>query len=260
MKKFFLTILVMTTALGADAQRHAGLSDTDKNIEWVAQKGWNIRMSAGFNIGGTAPLPLPREIRSINSYNPGLNLALEGSAQKCFDNSRWGVLVGVRFERKGMTTDADTKNYHMEAWNTDGSGKVVGSWTGKVKTEVNNTYLTIPLLATYSLNKRVMLSAGPYISYLLNGEFSGEAYDGYIRDQNPTGERADVTRAKYDFGCDMNKWQWGLQAGCEYRAYTHLALFANLQWGVNSIFPGDYTSVTFALYPIYGTLGFTYLF
>ena len=159
-----------------------------------------------------------------------------------------------------LCTDADTKNYYMEAWNTDGSGKVVGSWTGKVKTKVDNTYITLPVLVTYSLGRRISFSAGPYISYLLDGEFSGQAYDGYIRDQNPTGERADVTRAEYDFANDISSWQWGLQAGCEYRAYRHLALFANIQWGVNSIFPDDYTSVTFALYPIYGTLGFTYLF
>lgn len=260
MKRILLTILAVIAAIAANAQQGAGLNDTDKNLVWVAQRGWNIRMSAGVNIGGTSPLPLPREIRSINSYNPGLNLSLEGSVQKSFYNSCWGVLVGVRFERKGMATDASTKNYHMEAWNTDGSGKVVGAWTGKVKTKVNNSYLTLPVLATYSLNERVMLSVGPYVSYLLDGEFTGEAYDGYIRDQNPTGERADVTRAEYDFGKDMNKWQWGVQAGCEYRAYRHLALFANLQWGMNSIFPDDYSAITFALYPIYGTLGFTYLF
>lgn len=260
MKKTILVILAVITAVAASAQQSTSLNDTDKNLQWVAQRGWNIRLSAGVNIGGTSPLPLPREIRSINSYNPGLNLSLEGSVQKSFDNSRWGVLVGVRFERKGMTTDADTKNYHMEAWNTDGSGKVVGAWNGKVKTEVNSTCLTLPVLATYSISDRVMLSAGPYVSYLLDGEFSGQAYDGYIRDQNPTGERADVTRAEYDFGSDMNRWQWGVQAGCEYRAYTHLALFANLQWGANSIFPDDYSAVTFALYPIYGTMGFTYLF
>ncbi|MBR6648474.1 MAG: PorT family protein [Bacteroidaceae bacterium] len=260
MKKIYLVILVLFIAGAATAQQKNEINDTDKNLKWVAQRGWHISLSAGCNIGGTSPLPLPREIRSINGYNPGLNLSLEGSIQKTFEQSRWGVKMGVRFERKGMTTKADTKNYHMEAWNTDGSGKVVGAWTGKVKTKVNNSYLTIPLLATYMLNKRITFAAGPYVSYLLEGEFSGQAYDGYIRDQNPTGEYADVTRAEYDFSSDILKWQWGVQAGCEYRAYRHLAIFANLHWGANSIFPDDFGSVTFALYPIYGTLGFTYLF
>ena len=65
---------------------------------------------------------------------------------------------------------------------------------------------------------------------------------------------------KYDFSNDIRKFNWGLQAGGEYKAYKHLAVFANLQWAMNGIFPSDYGSVTFDLYPIYGTLGFTYLF
>ena len=148
----------------------------------------------------------------------------------------------------------------MEAWNTDGSGKVQGAWTGKVKTSVKNTYLTLPVLAVYRINERWNVSAGAYASYMLDGEFSGEAYDGYIRDQDPTGEKAEVTSAKSDFSGDIRKFNWGVQAGGEYRAYEHLALFANLQWSMNGIFPNDFSSVTFPLYPIYGTFGFTYLF
>mgnify|MGYP003547469596 FL=1 len=34
----------------------------------------------------------------------------------------------------------------------------------------------------------------------------------------------------------------------------------NLQWGLNGIFPSDFESVTFDLYPIYATLGFSYVF
>lgn len=34
-------------------------------------KGLEYRIKAGVNIGGTSPLPLPAEIREINSYRPG---------------------------------------------------------------------------------------------------------------------------------------------------------------------------------------------
>ena len=260
MKKIFTTIMAVLVAVTAGAQTTKEVGDTDDNLLNAAIKGWHIRLSAGNNLGGTAPLPLPREIRGIEEYNPGLNLAIEGSVQKRFRNSNWGIQTGVRLETKGMTTKAKTKSYYMEAWNTDGSGQVVGSFTGKVKTNVKNTYITVPLLATYSFEERWTVSAGAYASYLLDGEFTGAAYDGYIRDQNPTGEYADVTRAEYDFSNDIRKFHWGLQAGGEYQVYRHLALFANLQWGMNGIFPSDFGSVTFDLYPIYGTLGFTYLF
>lgn len=260
MKRILTAILAIAIAAGLDAQTKKEVSDTDKNLINAALKGWHIRLSAGYNIGGTAPLPMPREIRGIESYNPGLNLSIEGTVEKMFGKGNWGMRWGVRLETKGMTTKAETKNYHMEAWNTDGSGQVIGAFTGKVKTNVNNTYLTLPVLAVYRINERWNISAGAYASYLLDGEFTGTAYDGYIRDQNPTGEYTDVTRAEYDFSEDIRKFNWGLQAGVEYKAYKHLALFANLQWSMNGIFPSDYGSVTFTLYPIYGTLGFTYLF
>lgn len=260
MKRILTAILAIAIAAGLDAQTKKEVSDTDKNLINAALKGWHIRLSAGYNIGGTAPLPMPREIRGIESYNPGLNLSIEGTVEKMFGKGNWGMRWGVRLETKGMTTKAETKNYHMEAWNTDGSGQVIGAFTGKVKTNVNNTYLTLPVLAVYRINERWNVSAGAYASYLLDGEFTGTAYDGYIRDQNPTGEYTDVTRAEYDFSEDIRKFNWGLQAGVEYKAYKHLALFANLQWSMNGIFPSDYGSVTFTLYPIYGTLGFTYLF
>lgn len=260
MKRTFITFLIAIAAISVSAQTQKEVSDTDKNLISAALKGWHIRLSAGYNIGGTAPLPLPREIRGIESYNPGLNLAIEGTVEKMFGKGNWGLRWGVRLDTKGMTTKAETKNYHMEAWDTEGSGQIIGAFTGKVKTSVKNTYVTVPVLAVYNINKRWNVSAGAYASYLLDGEFTGSAYDGYIRDQNPTGEKAEVTRAEYDFSNDMRKFNWGLQAGGEYKAYKHLAVFANLQWAMNGIFPSDYGSVTFELYPIYGTLGFTYLF
>lgn len=260
MKRTFIAFLIAIAAISVSAQTKKEVSDTDKNLISAALKGWHIRLSAGYNIGGTAPLPLPREIRGIESYNPGLNLAIEGTVEKMFGKGNWGLRWGVRLDTKGMTTKAETKNYHMEAWDTEGSGQIIGAFTGKVKTSVKNTYVTVPVLAVYNINKRWNVSAGAYASYLLDGEFTGSAYDGYIRDQNPTGEKAEVTRAEYDFSNDIRKFNWGLQAGGEYKAYKHLAVFANLQWAMNGIFPSDYGSVTFELYPIYGTLGFTYLF
>ena len=58
-------------------------------------------------------------------------------------------------------------------------GIVSGYWTGKVETNVKNIYLTTPVRAVYQINKRWNVSAGAYFSYLLKGEFTGYAYDGY---------------------------------------------------------------------------------
>lgn len=243
----------------AAAAQAGEAADTDNNLLRAALKGWNVKLSAGFNVGGTAPLPLPREIRSIDGFNPLLNIAIEGDVQKRLAGSQWGVLVGLRLENKGMKTDATVKNYHMEMTADDG-GYMEGSWTGHVKTKVRTTYLTVPVLATYAVNSRWQVAAGPYISYMFEGEFSGEAYDGYLRNVDPTGEKAEVTHASYNFSNDLRRFQWGVQAGVEFKAYKHLAAHAGLQWGLNGIFPHDFTAVTFSMYPVYANVGFSYLF
>lgn len=259
MKRIFIALLASIITLTANAtDANGNISDTDKNLIMAALKGWNVRLSAGYNLGGTAPLPLPVEIRGIEGFNPGLNLSLEGSAEKMFGKGDWGLRFGIELETKGMTTNADTKNYYMEVAN--GDGIVSGYWTGKVETKVKNTYLSIPVLAVYKINERWNVSAGAYASFLLDGEFTGSAYDGYLRDGDPTGEKVELESAAYDFSSDICKFQYGVQAGAEYKIYKHLAVFADLKWGINGIFPSDYSSVTFALYPIYGTLGFTYIF
>ena len=51
-----------------------------------------------------------------------------------------------------------------------------------------------------------------------------------------------------------------MQVGAEWQAYKHLSVYVDLTWGLNSIFPKDYDSITFALYPVYANAGFSYLF
>lgn len=252
--------IISCLALGllAFAPLHAQKSEGESMLR-AALKGWHVKLRAGFLIGGTSPLPLPQEIRSINSYNPTLNIGIEGDAQKMFDNSRWGISVGVRIETKGMKTDATVKNYYMEM-TAEEQGYVEGMWTGSVKTHVRATYLTFPVLAVFKVAPRWELHAGPYVSWMYDGDFNGSAYDGYLRNENPTGEKAEVSYATYDFSSDLRRFQWGAQLGAEWQAYKHLGVYADLTWGINSIFPKNFESITFALYPIYLNVGFSYLF
>jgi len=284
MRKTLLSLLLAASAGTLMAQPNDGRlvdSSDDKNIMAAALKGWSISLGASAEIGGISPIPLPRSIRKLNSFNPLLNLSVEGAAHKRF-TPHWGLSLGLRFETKGMKTDATVKNYHMRITETtqitatDGSTStkeqtMEGGWTGPVVTKARNTYLTIPVLATYTFsNDRWTLNAGPYFSILLSGEFEGNVYDGYIRTSgnqdgkeyiaDELGENVSVTYATYDFADDMRRFAWGLQVGASFRAYKHLYVNANLDWGLNSIFPKDFKTITFKMYPIYGTLGFSYQF
>ena len=94
-----------------------GYSQVDRNETLIrsALHGLEYEIKAGFSIGGTAPLPLPVEIRSIDGYNPTLAISIGGEVTKWFAvQNKLGVIVGLRLENKAMTTEATVKNYNME--------------------------------------------------------------------------------------------------------------------------------------------------
>ena len=262
MKTTIKSMMVIALCIVSSSAAFAQKNRTQALIN-AALHGWEYEIKAGVSIGGSAPLPLPREIRSIDSYNPTLAISLEANATKWFgETKQWGVITGVRFENKNMTTKATTKNYSMEIISYDGN-RMKGNWTGGVETKVRNAYVTIPVLAGYRLSNRVNLKAGAYVSYLMDGEFSGQVYDGYLREGDPTGDKInfrDGAIATYDFSDDLRNFAWGLQAGVDWKAFKHLKVFADLTWGLNDIFQKDFETVTFSMYPIYLNVGFGYAF
>lgn len=260
MKKnsFILIAIVLFAIQVVQAQE-----DRNRGIIQSALYGLEYEVNAGFNIGGTAPLPLPKEIRSIKGYSPNINLALEGNIIKWLDKyKKWGIMLGLRLESKGMETKAQTKNYGMEIIGQGGE-RMKGNWTGMVKTKFRASYFTIPVLAAYKISQRVRISGGPFISIQTSGDFSGHVYDGYLREGNPTGNKVNFTGssvAPYDFSEDLRTILWGLQVGFTWRAFKHLNVYSNLTWGLNDVFKKDFNTITFAMYPIYLNVGFGYSF
>ena len=161
-------------------------------------KKFEYRVKAGFNIGGTTPLPLPAEIRKLKEYSPTLAFAIEGNVVRNL-TAKWALISGLRFETKGMSAGAQVKNYQltMNVDNGDEQGLISGVFTGQVKTRVQNEYLTVPVMAMRQVSPRWELKLGFFFSYLLRGGFSGNAYDGYIRDGDPTGTKIGVESATY---------------------------------------------------------------
>ena len=170
-------------------------------------------------------------------------------------------ICDVKLENKNMETDARVKNYGMEILSEGAIAS--GRWTGGVKTSVRNAFLTFPLQAAYKVHPRTNLKLGVFLSYLIEGKFDGVVYDGYLRNGDPTGEKAVFTgdaTATYDFSDELRKFQWGLQAGVDWEAFKHLKLYADLSWGLNSAFPESFKTITFSMYPIYFNVGVGYLF
>jgi hypothetical protein len=256
-----IAITALALLLGSGSLR--AQEDRTPGIIRSALMGLEYEVKAGVNIGGASPLPLPEEIRRIDSYSPTFCFALEGDVVKWLGvKKRWGVVLGLRLETKGMQTGARTKNYGMEIIG-DGGERLKGNWTGRVRTKYRGTFLSVPLLAACKLNPRLRLQMGPYVSFRTSGDFSGYVYDGYLRENDPTGNKVEFEgdkRATYDFSDDLRTVQWGVQAGVNWKAFRHLTLSADLLWGLNDIFKKEFETVTFDMYPIYLNIGFGYAF
>ena len=247
-------LLFFLLSAGVQAQE---IPSQTQGIEKSAAVGVEYRVKAGIALGGTSPLPLPAEIRKINSFNPGLNLSLEGEVLKLF-NERWGISTGLRLETRGMETDADVKGYQMTFQEDDGQ-EVSGYFWGSVKTDINNAFLTLPVLAVWKPAKRWGVKLGAYGSYAVKRSFSGLAYDGYFREGDPRGTYAEID-IPYNFSNNVCKWYWGWQVGGEFRAFPHLIAGVDVSWGMNSIFNKEFETIAFKMFPIYGTLSFGYTF
>ena len=91
-KIFSIACLLLFLSHTVNAQ-----NERNQGIIYSYLHGWEYSIKAGFSIGGTAPLPLPEEIRSIDSYAPSIAISIEGNATKWFDEQKkWGMTVGVR--------------------------------------------------------------------------------------------------------------------------------------------------------------------
>lgn len=226
-------------------------------------KRWRLSAQIGFNIGGTSPLPLPEEIREIKSYSPGLAPAAGIEIKYLFSNDMlWGISSGLYIERKSMFTKAKVKNYHTEIIG-ENNNKLRGNWTGDVHTDSDNWYLTMPILATYNINSLFNIKAGVFLSYLANGEFSGYVNSGYLRKDNPTGNKIifdSKSKGEYDFSNQLNKFSWGMMVGMDYSINQQIKIHTNLTWGLNEIFKSDFNTISFDMYPIYLNIGAGYNF
>ncbi|MDR3260540.1 MAG: PorT family protein [Tannerella sp.] len=217
---------------------------------------WEYKINVGANLGGTSPLPLPEEIREIETFSPQIfapHVALEVTRRL---TKKWGVSAQIALDYKGFSVDDRVKNLYTEIEMSD--EKYTGSFTGKNNTRIHNSYITIPLAATCRIAKRWEVQAGVYVGYLYGSSFKGTASDGYIRQGSPVGEKTNVEQASFDFSDKQNLFDYGLSGAGEWAFSTRFALRGQIAWGLNPLFPSDFTGVPFRMYNIYGTLGMSY--
>lgn len=248
MKKTIITLLLMA---------FVGLQEA-LAIDIFGDLRYMVRL--GYSLGGTAPVGMPATIRSLDKFTPTNNTLLGLDAYKPLTD-KWGLQAGFHYQNKGMKTDAKVKGYSMEM--RRGDETLSGLFTGNVVTEVDEWMVTMPLQVAYNVSPKLRLKFGPYFSYVLSNNFSGYAYDGYLRVGDPTGDKVELGHAEgergdYDFTEDLRHWQFGLDLGADWFFSNRFGAYAGLSWGLTNIFRKDFHVIEQSLYPIYGSIGLTY--
>ncbi len=241
--RFLLVVfLLIVFVLSVDAQR--------------MEKPWEFKINVGYNIGGTSPLPMPEEVRKIEKYSPPAfapHVALEATH---WFNQKWGLTAQLTLDFKGFSVKDSVLNLWTEMEMRD--DPYSGTFTGHNETKIKNTYLTLPVMASYKISEKWLLQAGFYVAWLYSPDFKGTASDGYIRQGGPTGDKTLVDEATFDFSENEKKFDCGIQAAAEWKFSGSFALRGQLAWGLTPIFPSDFTGVSFKMYNIYGTIGLSY--
>ena len=217
--------------------------------------GYGCRL--GFTIGGITPVPLPAEVREMMTFSPNGAFMQEFFVYKLFNN-KFGVYLGERLAVEGMNVEAKVKNYHMSI--EQGGDYISGYFTGVDKTEAKLISVKIPLEFVARVTPRLDLRVGPYAQINIHREFKGEVYDGYLRENTPVGQKivfSDGSTASYDFSEDVKKGCFGAEIAADFKI-NRFGIFANLDYGFGSVFPDDFETISFKMFPIFFSLGVSY--
>lgn len=215
------------------------------------------RIKASFNFGSAAPFSMPYGV-SVKSWYPAFSPAISYEIYSPI-NGRLGWMTGIRVESKGMHVSADVRNLYSEVVQSSGAnvGVFKGKFTGTNKTNMLNSYATIPLKISYTVSPKLRLYGGGYLSCLFNAKFSGDATDGYIWHEE-TGAKVTITKATFDFNKDIRRWDAGIELGATRMINERLGFDVNLTTGLSPIFKNGFKAIPFNMYNIFLGLGLSY--
>lgn len=249
--KIALLSLLFTIAMNAFAEEKEKGSLTHKIV-------------VGYHIGGTMPVPLPEEVRSISSYWPqftpqlGYNLSYQVGEQ-------WALETGITLDWKGMGVRDKVKYMYTDVM-MDGE-RTIGYFTGKNETEVKIAYVTIPVRIAYDLTPTWRIRGGGFFSYRNSSEFSGTVWDGSIRKLVNEGDELvnaklinipNKGEATFDFGKEMRNFDMGVSVGFEHEFPGRFGIYGDLTYSLTPIFPSDFKGINMKMRNVYFVIGASY--
>jgi len=216
------------------------------------------KIVAGFNLGATTPLPLPSQVRSVDSWWPQFTPQL-GYSVLYKTTEQWGIGSGIMLNYKGMGVKDKVKYMYTRVVMDKNDGRELeGYFVGKNETRVKTAYVTVPVYASFRPHEKWTFRAGGYASYLFSGQFKGTVSDGYMRVGDPLGEKVEIEEASFDFNDNIRSFDFGLTAGAERKINDKFGVYVNLDWAITPLFPSNFKVMEFDLYNVYFTFGLTY--
>jgi len=258
--KIFSFFIISLYCLPTSAQE---VSKTNGKIHAFFYDDIEFQAKFQLSVGGASPMGIPAQIREIEGFKPKNMIGIEMNATKWLSKKHdFAIRSGLKFEGRGMRTQARVKNYYTQIEDDTGA-QTKGFFTGHVITEMENLYFTIPVLFLWNATEKWNFYGGLYFSTAANKSFSGYIYDGSFREGTPIGELTvfeGTSKGLYDFSEDLRSWQWGNQLGAEFKTPTNWRIFADVTMANSSLFKSSFESISFKMYNIYGNFGVSYEF
>lgn len=208
------------------------------------------------NLGGSMPIPIP------NSFSPtgfGLKFCpVVGYEMTMMSEYGFGLMMGLRYEAKGMKADADVFQIYTDVEMK--GAKAAGYFTGKNHTEIYNQYLVLPIgIVWESKSKNWEINANFYVAQAIGRSFKGYVSDGYLREGTPTGDKVDITEREYfDFKESVSTFDYGVELGFYRNIYKRFEFNAHVSWGLASLMNKNFTGLPYKMHNVYARIGFSY--
>ena len=252
--KLYITLL-LTSIIISPLVKADDNPEKKRTIEWY--------LNLGLNMGGSMPVPIPEEVRKIESYNPKINPHV-GIGTVYNLNEKWGIGTELSVGSKGMRVTDEVKYMRTKVLVSE-EGKperiAEGYFVGKNMTNVSLYYLSLSVSGVYSISPKWEVKAGIYASSVGKTKFTGNVSDGYLREGTPNGLRVDIepgNPATFDFSDNMRDFDAGFIIGGKYKVNDRIGVFVDFNCGLTDIFYRDQNPIQFKMQNLYGSFGVSY--
>ena len=252
MRKCFLIIMILVVCLhqiafSQQSGNNEAMSDDSKDLHFSSQ------IIGGFNVGVSMPFPVPNRLSNF-SWTPPFTPYI-GWKMTLYSNKFFGITTGLFFGSKGMNTKASVYQLYTEVEVDNIYTK--GYFTGRNETNVNNLYLTFPVELCF-IKSYYRIEFGTLFSYSIKKGFGGIVYEGYLRRNDPTGDRIEIDSSPYNFDSEVRNFDIALTADFQRKIVNKLYIDCGIDWSFTPLLNSDFNGVPYKMYNIYAHIGVAY--